>query len=385
MKKKDLASIKINLIGHPFSPSGRGEDIRCAARSLDKIGLDYSIIDIYGKKGSFEEEYFNEFNHKCIKNWDSDINLFILNGDEVQPVLSFLNIGIPKRAYNIIYPQWELELYPNEWAIQLDRFDEIWAPSRFVEEALLQQVNKPITYVPLAVEIKLKSFLPRVYFQLPESSYLFLFFFDFNSYIERKNPRAILKTVTEVFSRHRFEDIRLVLKTIKPNESDRNIEKYNELRNHIDNSSIRDRVIFLDYKMTDTEIKNLIRCCDCFVSLHRSEGFGRGLAEAMALGKPVIGTNYSGNLDFMSHDNSFLVDYQLINVKEGEYPHYQGQKWAEINIEHSTRLMSDLLLDRDKGRSIGIKAQNYISTLFNYRATGLHYLNRISQIRTKFL
>ena len=129
-------------------------------------------------------------------------------------------------------------------------------------------------------------------------------------------------------------------------------------------------------------MKNLVRCCDCFVSLHRSEGFGRGMAEAMYLGKPVIGTGYSGNLDFMNEENACLVRYKLKDVEEGQYPYGEGQVWAEPDMDHAMYLMQKLLADRDYGRKLGSVASRHMRQFFSYRAIGLRYQGRIESIRS---
>src|SRR5512136_3068638 len=98
---------------------------------------------------------------------------------------------------------------------------------------------------------------------------------------------------------------------------------------------MRDRVIVIWKVFSDNEMRNLIRCCDCFVSLHRSEGFGLGMAEAMYMGKPVIATAYSGNLAFMNESISCLVDYKLIPVEEGQYPFPKGQVWADPDLDQA--------------------------------------------------
>ncbi len=141
-----------------------------------------------------------------------------------------------------------------------------------------------------------------------------------------------------------------------------------------------DRLIIIDKILTDNEMKNLVRCCDCFVSLHRSEGYGRGLAEAMFLGKPVVATGYSGNLDFMDETNSCLVRYSLIDVEEGQYPYAKGQVWAEPDIDHAVYYMLKLLDDRGYGRKLGEIASRHIRTYFSYRAIGLRYKNRLEEI-----
>jgi hypothetical protein len=110
--------------------------------------------------------------------------------------------------------------------------------------------------------------------------------------------------------------------------------------------------------MTNDEIKNLVRVSDCFISLHRSEGFGRGLAEAMYFGVPVIGTAWSGNMDFMTPEASFLIDYDLVPVREGEYPHWADHEWAEARreqaVDHLVALIDDPRLGIVLGRAAGI-------------------------------
>jgi len=141
-----------------------------------------------------------------------------------------------------------------------------------------------------------------------------------------------------------------------------------------------DHLVIIDKTLSDNEMKNLLRCCDCFVSLHRSEGFGRGLSEAMALGKPTIATRYSGNVDFMNDNNSCLVDYQLVPVEEDYYPHWQGQYWSEANVEQAFRYMLELLSDRHKRKTISHNAKINTKMELSYAAIGHRYENRILEI-----
>jgi glycosyltransferase involved in cell wall biosynthesis len=130
-------------------------------------------------------------------------------------------------------------------------------------------------------------------------------------------------------------------------------------------------LIVLPRTLTDDEMKNLVRCCDCYVSLHRSEGFGRGPAEAMVLGKPVIATRWSGNLDFMNDNNSILVDCALTPVAPEAYPYWQGQHWAEPDVEQAAASMVDLLDEPEKGLAIGRRASLEMRREFSYRAIGV--------------
>jgi len=168
---------------------------------------------------------------------------------------------------------------------------------------------------------------------------------------------------------------RLILKV---NSSGHDPSAMQRLYNYTE--GLGDRLIVIDKTMTDNEIKNLIRCCDCFISLHRSEGYGRGMAEAMYLGKPVIATGYSGNVDFMSRETAFIVRYELIPVPEGAYPHWRDQVWADPDIEQASDYMVKLIDQPEYGRNIGEHAARHVRIEFGYRPIGLRYRNRLDEI-----
>jgi glycosyltransferase involved in cell wall biosynthesis len=121
--------------------------------------------------------------------------------------------------------------------------------------------------------------------------------------------------------------------------------------------------------------------CDAYISLHRAEGFGLGMAESMYLGKPVIATNYSGNTDFTMPSNVCLVDCDLIPVKPGDYAYYEeGQVWAEPNIEQAAQYMRRLFADRKYAQELGQLAQKFIRQNHNYKTVGDRYNRRLKEI-----
>lgn len=180
-----------------------------------------------------------------------------------------------------------------------------------------------------------------------------LFMFDFSSFAERKNPYAVLRAFRRYCERHPYANVRLVLKVF---DSHRPLGEGDSMREVLREELGRkclERLILIDRRLSANEMSNLIRCCDSFLSLHRAEGFGRGLAEAMLLGKPVIGTAYSGNMQFMSHDNSCLVNYNLIPVPPDAYPAWEDQVWAEPDLEQALWLMEKLVRVPGWGRALG--------------------------------
>ena len=367
---------KINapvLVGHPFAPIGRGEDVRCSFRALQKVNLKPKVMDLYGihaPDGPLQNDIFDQSAAELGR-----VNIFHLNGDEIPQAIKHLGQSNFDSKYNVIYPQWELSKYPLEWAANLDKFDEIWAPSQFVFESIKPVVSRPIYYMPLACEVEITQVLPRSFFGIRDSAYAFLFFFDFRSYWQRKNPNGVIDAFERLITKTSTRDSLLV---IKVNGAELEPDKLSELEQRVE--SMAARVVIIKETLSDNQIKNLIRCCDCFISLHRSEGFGRGMSEAMFLGKPVIATAYSGNLDFMRPQNSLLVDAKLIDVRDGEYPYWHGQQWADPSIDQTVSHMKVLVENPSCGYKIGRAAAVSILADVGYLATGLRVRKRLAVI-----
>jgi glycosyltransferase involved in cell wall biosynthesis/SAM-dependent methyltransferase len=365
---------KVVLVGAPFIPIGLGEHLRYSVRAFQSVGVKIAVRDIYGMKYD-DPDMEKEIGRYVVQDLSPDINVFYVNGDMVEHSLEQVRADLLASAYNIIYPMWELSRYPTDWAKLLDKFDEIWAPSQFTHQSMKSAVSKTVLHMPVAGEISLSTFLGRQYFGIPESSFACLFFFDFTSYMERKNPFAVLQAFEDLCRYCPNEDLCLVIKVKGGETRTKDYAVFSDLV-----ARSKSRLLVIDKVLSDNEIKNLLRCCDCFVSLHRSEGVGLGLSAAMFMRKPVIATGYSGNLDFMTEDNSCLVRYDLCAVPEGAYPFSEGQVWAEPDIAHAVDHMLRLVTYRDYARELGERASRDIRVNFSYRATGLRYLDRIRKI-----
>ena len=370
MNKKDT---NLCLVGHPYVPIGMGEHIRGTCRALRSVVRRPVLLDIY-KTVVPEADELREFADFCTEEFRA-INIFHINGNEVEQALKHLTHHRSLTGYNIIYPLWELPNYPEEWARQLDRFDEIWAPSRFICDSLRPACSKPVFHLPMPCEPSLSSFLGRRYFRLPEADYTFLFFYDLRSFTTRKNPQAVVRAFRHLLEQRPFAKVHLALKVngveTNPDEFSLLCDGLKDLKGHI---SIFHQV------MTGNEVKNLVRCCDCFVSLHRSEGYGLGIAEAMVLGKPVIATAYSGNMDFMDPAVSLGISYRLIPLTAGDYPYADGQVWAEPDWEEAAFCMTRLVDNPERGRRLGWLASRHMRQHFGYRPAGVRYIGRLEEI-----
>ncbi len=361
------------LVGHIYAPIGMGEHVRLTFRAMRAAGLRPGLADIYGlvQRDALQAEEFGPF----LRDGFGRVNVFHINGDEVAQSLAHTAARQQQGAYNVIYPAWELSRYPAQWAAQLERFDEVWAPSRFIHDAIAAAVTRPVHHMPLACEVILSSFLGRRYFGLRENTYAFLFFYDLRSYTTRKNPGAVIEAFRRLRAARPFAEATLV---IKVNGAVENPAAFEALRASA--GDLGDRLVLLQRTMSDNEVKNLVRCCDCFVSLHRSEGFGRGMAEAMYLGRPVIATAYSGNMDFCDDGTALLVRHGMVPVREEEYPHAEGQQWADPDPAQAAELMARLVDDPGFGRELGRAASVRMRKGFGLRAAGERYRLRLEAI-----
>jgi glycosyltransferase involved in cell wall biosynthesis len=367
--------VRVRAVGHPLAPIGMGEHVRSVWRALDEVGVPARIVDIYGPQGTPDPELVAQYEPAVTPLLGDGVNIYCINGDEVKQALTVLPNPMAPGSKNVIYPAWELERYPSEWAEYLMKFDEVWAPSAFIRDAVARAVDIPVIHMPLACEVTRRALYSRRYFGIRESAYAFFFSFDFLSYVERKNPFAVLDAFTALAKERPYADMVLVIKT-------NNAGRRPEMKARFDAAvaGLRDRVKVINGTLSDLEMKSLVWLTDCFVSLHRSEGFGRGLTEAMALGKPVIATAYSGNMDFCTKETAILIPYRLIGLRNGDYPHWQDQHWADADVEAATHAMRQLIDNPEAGRKLGERARVSLTANFSYLATGLRYAARIEEL-----
>jgi len=229
----------------------------------------------------------------------------------------------------------------------------------------------PITRIPHAIEVSRVKNVDRSFWGWDVKEFVFLFIFDFFSYFERKNPLALMYAFLKAFSPE--EKVRLVIKCNNSSFDPSCFERMKEQARGA-NISIIDKYLYRD------EINALVAHCDCYVSLHRSEGFGLTLAEAMYLGKPVIATGYSGNMDFMNTDNSYPVKYKLVPIEKDIGPYKKGCLWAEPDARHAAELMRYVYDHQEHAKDKGQIAAVDIKNNFNFTVVGKLMQERIAAI-----
>jgi FkbM family methyltransferase len=360
-----------NLIGYATAELGMGEHLRMCAAAMQSTSVAFGVVNFKVGLSVRQEATFEH--GEVITDNPFSANVFNVNADQMLVAYCHLGGDFFARRYNIGYWTWELARCPPQFLPAMNMVDEVWAGSRFVQEAFAEKANVPVEYMPECVELPTFERLDRGHFSLPDRAFVFVYTFDFLSYVDRKNPFAAIRAFKLAFPNRRA-DVRLVLKAMNGNEKSELWMKMMEL---IDRDQ---RISVINRTTTRAEVLALIDMSDCFVSLHRSEGFGRGPAEAMYLGKPVIVTNYSGNTDFTLSDNSCLVDFNLVKVEEGQYPFHAGQQWADPNIENAAWYMKRLHEDESYARGVGVRGRAYIRENFSRQAIGARYEARLKKL-----
>jgi glycosyltransferase involved in cell wall biosynthesis/SAM-dependent methyltransferase len=316
-----------NVVGYFRAEAGIGEVARQLVRSLEQAGVPYSTIT--NERTPSRQQH--DFTQARTGEVPFDINLICVNADELPRFVHDIGPDFFAGRHSIGFWAWELEEFPERFVDSFPILSEVWAISEFARAAIAKRTTKPVYAVPLGVEVPHEvPPLDRARFGIPDA-FMFLFMFDFLSVVDRKNPAGLVRAFVNAFDPD--EGPVLVLKCVN---ADRDLRELEQLR-----ALARGRrdVVILDEYVSRQERDALVAGCDCYVSLHRSEGLGLTMAEAMAQGKPVIATAYSGNLAFMTEANSFLVPYTPTTVPPGRDPYPQGATWADPNLDAAGALM----------------------------------------------
>jgi glycosyltransferase involved in cell wall biosynthesis/lipopolysaccharide biosynthesis glycosyltransferase len=316
----------VNVSGYFGSEKGMGEAVRSDVRLLRTAGIPFSIDD-FVDSGSVNPE-------AVARSFDGNpygFNLVHVNADQLPTFAASRPPNYFEGRYTIGYWTWELSNFPPDWRPSFDYVDEVWVPSTFALDSIARGATKPVLRIPHVLEPD-APIAPtrRSDFGLPEDAFLFLFMFDFHSVVDRKNPFGLIEAFKRAF--RPAERVGLVLKC---SHSEYDPELLAALRYAAGGA----RVHFVDAILNRPQVRSLMSLADAYASLHRSEGFGLTMAEAMALGKPVVATGYSGNMDFMRPANSFLVDYELVRIKRDHGPYPKGSVWADPDLEQAAQLL----------------------------------------------
>ena len=339
----------VNLVGYLRAELGVGQAARLLASTLEVAGIPFSTV-VNTDTQSRQEIRFGD-DSACIGEFD--INVVAVNADQFGQFASDVGPGFFADRYTIGQWAWELEEFPPEFESAFSYVDEVWAISEFVRESIAARTTKPVYSIPPAIPIpNLQTKYDRKALGLPSDRIVFLFCFDLLSVLERKNPIGLIDAFKIAFPA--IDEACLVLKVINGDKREFDLER---VRYH---AADRPDILIIDEYLEPDRLAALMDTADCYVSLHRSEGFGLTMAEAMALGKPVIATAYSGNLDFMDNDTAYLVDYASTEVPEGCAPYRPGAIWADPDVEQAAYLMRRVKERPADAAELGLRARESI-------------------------
>jgi len=343
---------------------GLGTAARGIAHALESAAIPFNVLNFEQGNPSLHRD--QSWKHKEVSSSAYDFTVLAINPDNILNATELVQQKSVRDRYSIGYWFWELPEIPPAWQFSFPLVDEVWAASRFIQDAISARSPVPVFQVPIPVQLKPGRRPSREAFSLPDRRFLFLSMSDTQSQLVRKNPLGVVQAFQKAFSRDN-EQAGLVLRINNVNTVHDDRERIAQIRDEIKGWP---NIYLLDAPMDRPAIDALLRVSDCFVSLHRSEGFGLGPAEAMSLGKPAILTRWSGNVDYMTADNSVGIDYELVPVGQQYGPYQADQVWADPDLEQAAFWMDRLAKDARLARTIGRLGQKTIKTHFSPKAVG---------------
>lgn len=356
----------VNVLAYATGEFGGGEGARCILRALEAAGIPFSLKNVSVPWHRNLDSTYTEFSDQ----YPYPINLVHINPDPA--LFKSSETQFLQNRYNIGFWVWELQKFPTNWEFAFDLFDEVWTYSNYSVETI--SAVSPIPVLKIVPSLYLpKPSLKRKAFGLPEGKFVFLFIFDCHSTLGRKNPEAVIQAFKKAFDKSQ-EDVLLVLKFSNAEHHPQQRERLQTL------SADYPSIVLMDGHLPKSEVNALIYNCNCYVSLHRAEGFGLTMAEAMFYGKPVIATAFSANTDFMNVGNSFLVKYELVKTTEEHFPYPKGSIWAEPDIDHAASLMQYVFNNYKDAKKVGLRASQEIKSLLNPQSVGKKLRERIENI-----
>lgn len=377
---RDAAPVDIQIIGPFEKASGLGQATRLSAEVLSRTGWSVNCVN-FGLDNPAPEGFSRVGDLSGYRR--AKVNLIHLNGESI-PLAFAYQPDVFSGAYNIGYFFWELDSPAACHYLGMNMLDEIWVSTEYGVSIYRPRAPGPVTNVGMCFEDlpEIGRDEARAYLQRKTgfSGREFVFFvaFDSFSFVQRKNPVGTLKAFARAFEGVR--DVRLVIKT----QNRRKVSDPAQLRiwEKVDALVAADkRITIIDETLSYDDLLRLKKGADCYISLHKSEGWGFGMIEAMNLKLPVVCTAYSGNMDFCSDETAFLVGYQEVELEEDDYIFVlPGQKWAEPDIADAARQMRLVHEDAALRQTKAEAAHAYVRSHFSPEAIAARYAARLEHI-----
>ena len=365
------ASEGVDVVGFFNAEHGIGEAARLLVEALRTSDVPLSTI---GYRNS-QSRQMHPFETDEIGRYKTVIAA--INAELNEPLRNLFGKFFFQDTYVIGQWFWELEVAPPWYKPAYKYVNELWAPTKFIEEMLRKEAPSRIhvEYMPLPLrQPRVVENAQRTDLDL-DDRFMFLFTFDFMSVMKRKNPMGLIEAFKKAFAPN--EGPMLVLKCIN---GETRPESFAEMQAAI---AGRNDIIIMN-KYLDSEMSAaLMNICDCYVSLHRSEGLGLTIAEAMLLGKPVIATGYSGNLDFMTPETSYLVPWKRVKVGDGAEAYSSKATWAEPDLDVAAEMMRKVFEHPEEARLRAIAGKADLEARFTPELTGARMKARLEKVWEK--
>ncbi|MDJ1636724.1 glycosyltransferase family 4 protein [Agrobacterium rhizogenes] len=364
----------VALIGYPKGEFGLGEDIRLLRSSLTTAGIAPEVIQApwqISARQAIDEPSIDA--HSA--SFDGDVMIYVMPAFDTLTLLNKVGPSAFSARRKIGFWQWELERFPPPARMAMELVDEIWCHSEHSARAFRGATDKPVIRVPLPVMVPELPRVSRSNFGLEDDSFVVFTSFDGASSISRKNPLGAILAFQSAFPRGTHRKARLIVKAM-------NVHDDSLWRECMRKAAQDPRIIIRNTVMDRLEYYELLQCCDVVLSLHRAEGFGRLMAEAMALGIPVVASAYSGNMDFMNDKNSWLVSGETLPVLFGDYPFYQDQIWFEPDVGSAAEALRDCASNAEKRGQFVIAAKQTMDR-YSTQNCGREYLRLLKSRASK--
>lgn len=362
---------RIEYYGYLTAASGLGVSARGYLKALELTDYQISCHDLTPMVDRHIKITYAKIN-KTININENVIRILHVNAEELPRILRIIPSECPKVIYQIGIWAWETEEFPDKWRDRFNLIDELWTGSSFMANSFSNKTIIPVYVIPHVIDIPdIINLNPKA----ENKKFTFFFSFDYKSVAERKNPIAIINAFREAFKGN--NNLQLIIKT---SHQDINPTYKKRLQEAVGDAQVQ----IIDGIITTRDNWLLIQQCDAYVSLHRAEGFGLGMAESMALGKPVLATAYGGNCDYMDENNSVLIKYKLQESDQEFAPYPRGTKWADPDHQYIVKKMQKVYEHPSWSEKIGFNAQQYmqihhsadkISTIINERLADLQKIN----------
>lgn len=359
-----LNNATVNVIGYIRYNYSSSSDVRRIVQLLKKTSTSFCTLPIINTKKQIVMNSNDYTGYNFTTTPTGSINLFFINADHIRSVYN-KNRQLFMNRYNIAIYWWEFTDY-FYFRNAFKFIDEVVVYSQLVYDAIVKVIPSNIkltklTYPFIPQKLLLSPSECRTKLLLPMDEFIVLFNFDVHSSVERKNPHAVIDVIKQALPH--IPHLHLVLKI---SNYDFWREGCLELTSYLENSGIgKQNYTLITNSLSDDEMLWLLNSCDVYISLHRTEGLGLGMLEAMSLGKPVIATKFGGNLEFMTEQNSILIDYKLCAVKQTFASYKQGYLWADPSTEQAVNSLIKLASDATFYEAVSAMAERDIYNKYN--------------------